>query len=233
MPKTLPRLLLLSACAVPLAFAGAAHAQTMPVPAGVLSLSAQASTEVPQDTVDITMFYEQDGQEPGALSAELNRRATAALDEARSGGAVSARTGQFAVTPNTDRDGKLTGWRGRVEIVLESHDFNAAAKLAGKLGASLQIGGVNYSLSPEAERTAEQKLGAQAIAAFRARAEDAARAFGYGGYTIREVNLSGGNGARPMPRMMMMAAAPSAAPVAVSGGTATVTVTVNGSVQMR
>ncbi|HXZ09497.1 MAG TPA: hypothetical protein VEI25_15705, partial [Paraburkholderia sp.] len=29
-------------------------------PSGVLSLSAQASTEVPQDVVNITLFYEQE-----------------------------------------------------------------------------------------------------------------------------------------------------------------------------
>jgi predicted secreted protein len=214
----------------------AVHAQNVPPMNGVLNLSAQASAKVPQDIVDITLFYEQQGSDPGALSTELNRRAAAALAQVRGNASVTAHTGQFSVSPSTDRDGKISAWRGRVEIVLESRDFDAAAKLAGQLNGSMQVGEVSYSLSPEATRTAEQKLTTQAIDAFRARADEATRAFGYGSYTIRNVNINDGGGVRPMPRMMAFAAAAPAmadAPLAVEAGTSDVTVNVNGSVQMK
>ena len=41
-------------------------------PAGVLSLNAQASAEVPQDVVDITLFYEQEASDPSALTSTLS-----------------------------------------------------------------------------------------------------------------------------------------------------------------
>ncbi|KHJ59620.1 SIMPL domain-containing protein, partial [Burkholderia glumae] len=81
--------------------APAARAQVTPPPAGVLSLSAQASTDVPQDVVDITLFYEQEAKDPGSLTAELNRRADAALARARGVSGVSAHTGGFSVYPST------------------------------------------------------------------------------------------------------------------------------------
>ena len=76
------------------------------------------------------------------------------------------------------------------------------------------------------------------IAVKSARADEAAKAFGYSSYSIRDVNVGGGRNVQPYPRMMAMAAAPMdsakmSAPIAVEGGKATVSVTVNGSVQMK
>ncbi|MCA8089866.1 SIMPL domain-containing protein [Burkholderia anthina] len=233
------------AAAVPVALtlaSPAAHAQTanphFPEPAGVLSLSSQASADVPQDIIHITLFYEQQAKDPGSLTSALNQRADAALAQAKGVSGVTAHTGAFSVYPSTDRDGKISAWRGRTEVVLESRDFAAASKLAGQLSNQMQVANVEFSLSPEAQRAAEQKLTTEAIKSFRARADEAAKAFGYSSYSIRDVNVGGGRNVQPYPRMMAMAAAPMdsakmSAPIAVEGGKATVSVTVNGSVQMK
>ncbi|WP_118183185.1 SIMPL domain-containing protein [Paraburkholderia phosphatilytica] len=218
----------------------AATAQSVVVqnpPAGVLSLSAQASAEVPQDVVDITMFYEQEASDPSSLTATLNQRADAALQKAKGVAGVTARTGAFSIYPSTDRDGRISAWRGRTEVQLESHDFAAASKLAGDLSSVMQVGNVSFSLSPEAQRAAEQKLTNQAIASFRQQASASAQAFGYSSYSIREVNV-GHNGIAPRPVMMMAARAmnadaKAAPPMPLEGGTSTVTVNVSGSVQMK
>ncbi|MGY6239848.1 SIMPL domain-containing protein [Burkholderia ambifaria] len=242
--KTALALSLALAAAVPVALtlaSPAAHAQTanphFPEPAGVLSLSSQASADVPQDIIHITLFYEQQAKDPGSLTSALNQRADAALAQAKGVSGVTAHTGAFSVYPSTDRDGKISAWRGRTEVVLESRDFAAASKLAGQLSNQMQIANVEFSLSPEAQRAAEQKLTTEAIKSFRARADEAAKAFGYGSYSIRDVNVGGGRNVQPYPRMMAMAAAPMdakmSAPIAVEGGKATVSVTVNGSVQMK
>jgi predicted secreted protein len=150
---------------------------------------------------------------------------------------VTARTGSFAIFPSTDRDGRISAWRGRTEVVLESHDFAAASKLAGQMASVMQVGNVQFSLSPEAQRAAEQKLTGEAIRSFRDQAASSARAFGFSGYSIREVNVNH-SGVMPRPMMMMSARAMSAdaktmAPMPLEGGTSTVTVNVSGSVQMK
>ncbi|ABX14529.1 MULTISPECIES: SIMPL domain-containing protein [Burkholderia] len=243
--KSAVALSLALAAAVPVALtlaSPAAHAQAVnphfPEPAGVLSLSSQASADVPQDIIHITLFYEQQAKDPGSLTSALNQRADAALAQAKGVSGVSAHTGAFSVYPSTDRDGKISAWRGRTEVVLESRDFAAASKLAGQLSNLMQVANVEFSLSPEAQRAAEQKLTTEAIKSFRARADEAAKAFGYSSYTIRDVNVGSGRNVQPYPRMMAMAAAPMdsakmSAPIAVEGGKATVSVTVNGSVQMK
>jgi len=230
------------ACIAPTALAltpAVARAQNAPQyqPAGVLSLNAQASADVPQDVVDITLFYEQEAKDPSALTSTLNQRADSALQKAKGVNDVTARTGSFSIYPSTDRDGRISAWRGRTEVVLKSRDFAAASKLAGQLASIMQVGNVQFSLSPEAQRAAEQKLTGEAIKSFREQAASSAQAFGYGGYSIREVNV-GHNGVIPRPMMMMSARAMSAdakvsAPMPIEGGTSTVTVNVSGSVQMK
>lgn len=209
---------------------------TQTPPSGVLSLSAQASADVPQDVVDITLFYEQQARDPATLTDALNKRAEAVLRQAKGVTNVSARTGEFSIFPMTDRDGRISAWRGRTEVILHSHDFAAASRLAGQMSDTMQVANVSFSLSPEAQREAANKLTGEAIASFRSQAESSARAFGYGGYTIREVEV-GRNGTpppRPMFAMRAMAAPGNAAPapLPMEGGTSTVTVNVSGSVQM-
>lgn len=205
----------------------------MQEPSGVLSLDAQASAEVPADVVQITLFYEQQAGDPATLTRTLNERTARALARTRSQQAVQVKTGAFNISPASDRDGKISGWRGRSELILQSKDFEAASALAGSLGDSMQVASVDFSLSPEAQRTAQSALSTQAIEAFRARAQAASVALGYRDYTIREVNL-GGNGlmmhSKSAPRLYAAAANRDAVPI--EAGTTTVAVSVNGSVQM-
>lgn len=216
----------------------AARAATPPAtdaaPAGVLSLAAQASDEVPQDVVDITLFYEQEAQDAASLTDALNKRAAAALAQAKGVSGVSAHTGAFSIYPSTDRNGRISAWRGRTEVVLESSDFAAASRLAGQMNTSMQVANVSFSLSPEAQRKAAEHLTRQAIESFRKQAESAAQAFGYSGYTIRQVSIGQEAPPRPLYAMRAMAMAPAAeaAPLPVEGGKARVSVNVSGSVQM-
>lgn len=216
-----------------------AHAQgvvqRVAPPSGVLSLEAQASAEVAQDTVQITLFYEQQASDPAALTATLNERTDEALRKAKTQHEVRIYTGTFSVFPSTDASRQITGWRGRTELILESRDFAAASRLAGQLAPRLQVGDVRFSLSPEAQRNAQNRLAGEAIAAFRRQAQAAVQAFGYSGYTIREVSL--GHNGPSMPRPVMMAARSAMADgkiaaVPLEAGQANVTVSVSGSVQM-
>jgi predicted secreted protein len=203
-------------------------------PSGVLSLSADQSIDVPEDVVRITLFHEQEGSDPASLTKALKERAAEALSQARGDSKVTVQTGAFTVYPSTDRDGKISAWRGRTEAILESTDFAAASKLAGKLAGTMQVANVAFSLSPEARRDAEQKLTARAIATFRQQAQTATQAFGYANYSIREVRINRRGAILPRPVTMraMAADTPNTAPVPIEGGKSTVTIDVAGSVQM-
>lgn len=215
--------------------AAVASAQTLPPPAGVLSLSAEAVTEVPTDVVQLTLAAEQEGAEPSAISSALSAHTQAVLAQAKRTSGVEAQSGGFTIHPSTDRNGRISTWRGRSEVILKSKDFAAVSKLAGELANQMQVQNVAFSLSREARQATEAKLAEQAVSAFRDKAQVSTKLFGYSGYTIREVSMNDSGGVVPPTPRMYSAKAMSAdagAPIPMEGGKAHVTVSVNGSVQM-
>lgn len=201
-----------------------------------LSLQAQASSEVQQDTVTITLAAEIEGQDQADVARRLTEQLNKTLEAARGDKVVEARNGAYRLWPNTDRDGKITAWRGRAEVLLESRDLPAAAALASRLSGQMPIANINFSLSPQARAAEEQRLLQEAADAFAGRAQAAAKAFGFSGYDIRNIDL-GGSGTvyskGPEMAMARAAFAGDAAPPALEAGTATVTVSVQGEVALR
>ena len=221
-----------------LACAAAASAQTLPPPQNVLQLQASGTVEVQQDLLQMTLTTSRDGLDPAAVQAQLKTALDAALAEARRNaqpGQLDVRTGNFALYPRHNREGKIGGWTGTAELVLEGRDFPRITQTAGRI-STMTLGGVSFGLSREQRARVEGDAQAQAIERFKNRATELARGFGFAGYTLREVAVNS-NEPGPVPRMRMAAqearATAADAPVPVEPGRSTVTVTVSGSVQLR
>jgi predicted secreted protein len=216
---------------------GTAQAAEPPAPQNLLSLAAQASVEVQQDLLAITLSTTREGNDAASVQSQLRAALDAALVEARKAvrpGQLDVRTGHFGLSPRYNSKGAISGWQGSAELVLEGKDMSAIGQLAGRLG-SLSVAGVGYGLSREAREKVEGEASSQAIAKFRARAADYARQFGFAGYTLREVSVNAGENfgnPRPMVRAAKTMSIASDESVPVEAGKATVTVSVNGSVQL-
>lgn len=228
---------LLAACALAVAAAGAS-AQTLPPPQNVLQLQASGTVEVQQDLLMMTLSTSRDGTDPSAVQAQLKAALDAALAEAKRNaqpGQMDVRTGNFALYPRHNRDGRISGWTGSTELILEGRDFTRITQTAGRIN-TMTLAGVSFGLSREQRSKVESDAQAQAIQRFRDRAAELARGFGFTGYTLREVAVNS-NEPGFAPRMRMMAqearAAAADAPVPVEPGRSAVTVTVSGSVQLR
>lgn len=225
----------LMAAAIP-----AAQAQALRKDA--LNLSATASQEVARDTLGVVFSTTREGSDATAVQTQLKQALDAALTEARKiakPGQVEVQAGNFSLYPRySSKPGAgnaITGWQGTAEMVVEGRDMGAIAQLTGRIG-TLSIARVGYSLSREAREKVEGEVVAQAIARYKARAQDYARQFGFTGYQIGEVSVNTPD-AGPMPMaapMMRMKAAGAAMDEAlpVEAGKATVSVTVNGVVVM-
>jgi len=195
------------------------------------TLSAEASAEVEQDTVQVTLAAELTGATQAQVADALNARLDSVMRQAKGQQGIEARSGSYRIWPMSDRDGKISEWRGQAEILLESHDFAATSRLAGELSDRMPIAGLAFFVSRERRATEEQKLLVQAVDAFKMRARDLTRALGFADYRLRRIEL-GGSGAMPMapmPRMMSaMAADKVAAPI--EGGRQTLSVSIQGAI---
>lgn len=204
----------------------------------MLSFSAEARLEVVQDLLSITLAVTREGSDAAAVQAQLKQVLDAALAEAKRGArpdAMEVRTGNFSLYPSHDRQGRINGWQGRAELVLEGKDTQRVVTTAGRL-AGMNITGVGYRLSPELTAKHQASVTAQAIQEYRARATELARQFGYGGYILGEVSVhSSQQDGSPRPAMYRAQKAEMAMadePVPTEPGKGVISATVSGSVRL-
>lgn len=207
-------------------------------PRNVVQLAASGSVEVQQDWLTLSLNTTKEGADAATVQNQLKVALEAALAEARKAaqpGQLDVRTGTFSLYPRYTRDGKINGWQGTSELVLEGRDFARISATAGRI-QSLTMGNASFGLSREQRTTVEAQAQGIAIERFKAKAADIARGFGFGSYSLREIAVNANDsGPVPRPRMMAMEAkaAVADAPVPVEAGRATVLVTVSGSVQLQ
>jgi predicted secreted protein len=223
---------------------GGAVAQSGPTvlataaPQNVVLLSATATVEVPHDQLTVVFSTSREGADAATVQAQLKQALEAALSEARKAarpGQLEVQTGNFALSPRYAPKGGTNGWQGNAELVVEGRDVTAISQLAGRI-QTLSIARTAFGLSREGREKVEADVTAQAIARFKTKAEQVARQFGFGGWSLREVQVQGTDmPMQPMP--MMRARALGSAPAAdealpVEAGKASVSATVSGSVQL-
>jgi len=228
------------------ALAPAAQAQSQPpatgaaasTPRQVVSLAASATDELTQDLLIVTLEAEKDGAVAADVQAGLKQLMESALQQARAAAqppGLTVRTGSFSVQPRYSNQGKVNGWHGQAQLILEGTDAARIAQLAGKLN-QLNVIQMNYGLSRGLREQRESELTSRAIARFRQRAQQIAQDFGAKGYVLGEVQVSStepGFEARPymlkaMRAGVAMAAADAALPV--EPGKGVLSVGVNGQI---
>lgn len=210
------------------------------LPSNVVVISASGQLDVPQDWLTLTLTVSRDGSDAVSVQNQLRQAVDAALTIAKPQvlpKQLEVRTGSFGVYPRHGTNGKITGWQGRAELMLEGRDFLRISSTAAK-ATSMGIGNVAFSLSRETQQKLESDAQSMAIERFKAKATEVAKGFGFAGYTLREVSVSSADQPE-QPMYARVASAPMAASMAqdaslpVEAGKSQVTVTVSGSVQLR
>ncbi len=218
-------------------FAQTIQSQAQPDLQNVAQLSASATVDVQQDLLTIVMSATRDGSDSSAVQNQLRVALESALAEAKKTaqpGLMDVRTGNFSLYPRYAKDGKINGWRGITEVLLEGRDFPRITAAAGKM-QTLTLGQVGFALSREARARVEGDAQAQAIADFKAKAAQVAESFGFSSYSLREVNININDQGPARPRLLATSAksVTSDAPIPVDAGNSSVIVDVSGSVQMK
>ena len=207
----------------------------------ILQLSASARKEVQHDWLSIVVRAQQEGADPVALQNQLKTTLEAALSSLRprlEPQQLEVRSGHFGIYPRHNNQGRVTGWQGQADLVVEGRDFARVSQLAGNL-PRMTVAQADFSLSREGRQQLEAEVQSQAVQNFRQRAQALARDFGFSGYTLRQVNVSAVDRPEPgiQPRLMVAEAAmaPAAAPSAIPlvAGKDEVRITVSGSIQLR
>ncbi|MEB0205306.1 SIMPL domain-containing protein [Pseudomonas sp. CCC3.1] len=204
-----------------------------------VSLRAEASQEVPRDLMIVTLYTEAQNTDSAKLAAEVTTIMNKAIGEAKQAKAVTLRQGNRNSYPIYDnKTQKITGWRERAELRLESTDFAALSKLTGDLMQTLKMGNMQFTVGNHTRKTSEDALLKDAVNAFKARAQLATDALGGKGYKIVNLNLNSNGYPQPYMRseMMMKAASPamdSAPTPEVEAGTSEISMSADGVIEIQ
>lgn len=204
----------------------------------VVHLSSSATQEVTQDLLSITLQATKEGSQASEVQAGLKQALEAALSEARKSAqpqGMEVRTGSFSVQPRYNSTGRINGWQGFAQLILEGTDVARITQTTGRLN-QLNVISVNYGLSRATRERYESALTSEAIARFKTRASQIAADFGMKGYTLGDVSVSSTDpGFEPRPylaKAMAMRAEAADAPLPVEPGKGVLSVTINGQVNL-
>jgi predicted secreted protein len=214
-----------------------AHADTDAPRYNQISLRAEVNQEVQRDLMLVTLYTEAQDTDPAKLAAQITETLNKGLAQARQAKDVKIRQGNRNSYPIYDDKGqKITGWRERAELRLESTDFATLSRLTGELLGDLKMGGMDFSISPPARKASEDTLLKDAVTAFKARAQLVTEALGGSGYKLVNLNLNTSGYPQPYlraPTMMMKAAREDAAPTPdIEAGTSQVSVAADGVIEV-
>lgn len=201
-----------------------------------VDFQVEAAREVTNDLLVTSMSVEIQDKQPARVAQQLNTALNDALKKASAFGTVKASSGNQNTYPVYGKNNQIDAWRGHGEIRLESRDFKAAGELIMQLQTAMQLGGVQFTVAPDTRAQAENALIAEAIKAFKVRADTIRAMLGARSYKTVHFSISNGDMPRPYPMAMMRRAAVSDAAMSApefAGGESRVAVQINGTIEMQ
>lgn len=199
-----------------------------------VDFQVEAAREVGNDLLTANLNASIQNRQPAIVASELNTILNSALKLATAYPAVKTSSGNQSTYPVSDKNNQISAWRGAGQIHLESKDFKAAGELIMKLQESMQLSGVQFSVSPDTRLTIENVLIDVAIKAFQQRAEAIRSAVGTKSYRIVHFSI---NSAGMPPQFQMLRSsrmADQAIPAPeFAGGESRLTVQINGTIELQ
>ena len=199
-----------------------------------VSLSAESSENVENDTVIASLYAQQEGNDPTALSRKVNETIEWAISQAKQYPTIELKTLSYTTQP-TYQKSRLSGWRVKQSIQIKSKNIPALSELVGKLQSRISVQSISYSVSDELRRSVEDRLITGAIKSFEARADLIGRTMDRKGYQLVDMDVMTANMPGPRPSMRMSAMSDSAVAKAPSivAGTQKLKVTVRATIQLN
>lgn len=217
--------------------ASSAFADSMQAPNNVVHVSASSTAEAQYDLLSLVLSTTADGTGAQVVQQKLKLAVDSALKAARTGENaedMSIRTGGFTISPRYDKDGRISGWQGSAEIILEGKDMARIGATAGKV-ITMTVSSSRFLMSQSLLAQLESKVQGQAIDSFKSKSRQVAQSFGFHNFTLQQVTVNTNNqnpGPRPMMAMKSMALESASSPIPIEAGKGSLMVTVSGTIQL-
>lgn len=129
-----------------------------------VSFSVEAEREVERDLLQVSLFYQAEGNDLSALNKTMAEKMNKAIELAKAQSAVEIKDNSRNTWIRYDNKGKQQGWIARAELTLESKDSQALSTVVHELDGVLAIDRVSASVSREKLNSLEKELTKEALA---------------------------------------------------------------------
>jgi predicted secreted protein len=200
-----------------------------------INFQVSATKEVENDTLVAVMYNERSGQKPTLLADDVNKTIAWAVELAKKDSAIKVQTLNYRQEP-LYKNQTITGWKVHQSIRLESTDAAALSTLIGELQQRLSIGSLQYTVSLDVRREAEDLLIVQALDRFKGRGKLISDELGRPDYRLVSIDINTSGESQMPVRMRAVAAmsdSGSIAPPTLEAGVQTITVQVSGSIELE
>ncbi|MET0118353.1 MAG: SIMPL domain-containing protein [Sedimenticola sp.] len=214
-------------------------ADTAPLTYDRINLSVSAGQEMENDTLIAILYVQREGREAAKPAREVNTAISRAIGKAKLVPGIKSSTLDYSTSPIYSKSSsfsgnKITGWRVRQSLRLESKDTTALSNLLGKLQEELALSNIQYTVSPEKREEAQQRLIAEAIGKFKRRATLVSGELDTDDYRLVNMNINtSGVSPRHFPVRAMAMEMKSAPPPALEAGTQRIEVSVSGTIELK
>ncbi len=198
-----------------------------------VNLSAEASQETDNDTLIAVLSAQKEGSDPAALSDHVNQLIGQAVVEAKKEPDIKLQTLGYQTSP-TYQQQRLTGWRVKQSLRLESRNSELLSQLLSRLQGSLALESISYAISDEQRKEVEEALITKALDAFQQRARLITKQLGSDSYRLVEMKIiNNGQSAPPMRMRASSMLMEAATPPTLEAGTQTLRVEVSGTIELQ
>jgi predicted secreted protein len=198
-----------------------------------VNLSAEASQETDNDTLIAVLSAQKEGSDTTTLSNRVNQLIGQAVAEAKKEPEIKLQTLGYQTSP-TYQQQRLTGWRVKQSLRLESRNSELLSQLLSRLQGSLALESISYAISDEHRKEVEEALITQALDAFQQRARLITKQLGRDSYRLVEMRIiNSGQSAPPMRMRASSMLMEAAAPPTLEAGTQTLRVEISGTIELQ
>ena len=155
-----------------------------------ISFSVEAEKEVERDLLQVSLFYQAEGNDLSALNKTMAEKMNKAIELAKAQSAVEIKDNSRNTWIRYDNKGKQQGWIARAELTLESKDSQALSTLVHELDGVLAIDHVSASVSREKLSSLENELTKEALAKFKDKALLLQESLQMKGYRTQSLDVS-------------------------------------------
>jgi predicted secreted protein len=195
-------------------------------------LSASAQTQIENDTVIATLYAQEEGGDSVQQANLVNERINQAIKLVKQHDAIKLQTSSYSTSP-VYHNNKITGWRVRQSLRLESQDMTLMSDVLGSLQQTLSLQGINFAVSPGLKNKTDDGLINEALKVFEQRAKNITQQLRRKNYKIVDINVSTSGNHYARRNYEVAAMASTIAAPAIEGGEQTIQVSISGEIELE